>query len=85
MGLLCEPIPGRGEVPSVDKGPVSMVRDIVLFKEDKDLAALFISDLGDIKYSGSGVVCEMGRAVVWWAKLSNKTMGKGLPGAKVRG
>jgi hypothetical protein len=37
-----------------------MVRDVILFKEDEDSAALFVGDLGDIKYGGRGAVCEVG-------------------------
>jgi hypothetical protein len=28
--------------------------------KDKDLATLFVGDLGDIEYGGSGAVCEVG-------------------------
>jgi hypothetical protein len=37
-----------------------MVRDVVLVEEDKDSAVLFVGDLGDIEYGGSGAVCEVG-------------------------
>jgi hypothetical protein len=36
-----------------------MVCDVVLVKEDKDSVALFVGDLGNIKYSGRGAVCEV--------------------------
>jgi hypothetical protein len=60
IGLVCEAISGRGKVPSVDECPVSVVREVVLVKEDEDSAALFVGDLGDIEYGGRGAVCEVG-------------------------
>jgi hypothetical protein len=59
VGLVCKAVSGRGEVPSVDEGPVSVVGDVVLVKEDENSAALFVGDLGDIEYGGRGVVCEV--------------------------
>jgi hypothetical protein len=82
VGLICKAVSGRGEVPSVDEGPVAVVGDVILVKEGEDSAALFVSGLGDIEYGSRGAVCE---AVAWWAKLSSRMMGRGLPGAKARG
>jgi hypothetical protein len=63
IGLVCESILGRGKVPSIDEGPVAMVGEVVLVKEEEDTSALFVGNPGDVKYSGSGVVgkvCEGG-------------------------
>jgi hypothetical protein len=49
---------GKGRGTSVE-GPVSIVHDVVLFKEDEDSLTLFVSDLGNIEYGKSGVVCEV--------------------------
>jgi hypothetical protein len=59
VGLVCEAISGRGEVPSVDEGPVAMVGDVVLVKEDEDSTTLFVGDLGYIEYGGRGAVCKV--------------------------
>jgi hypothetical protein len=59
VGLVCEAVSGRGEVPSVDEGPVAVVGDVVMFKEGKGSAALFVGGLSDIEYGGRGAVCEV--------------------------
>jgi hypothetical protein len=81
VGLVCEAVPGRGEVPCVDESPIAMVGDIVVFKEGEDSSAVLVI---------SSMVAEewfarCARAVAWWAKLSSRMMGRGLPGVKARG
>ena len=56
VGLICEAVSGRGEVPSVDEGPIAVVGDVVTFEEGEDSVALFIGGLGDIEYGGRGAV-----------------------------
>ena len=66
VGLVCKAVSGRGEVPSVDEGPIAVVGDVVMFKEGEDSLALFVGGLGDIEYGGRGAVrevCEGGRLV----------------------
>jgi hypothetical protein len=52
-----------------------------MFREDEDLAVLFVGDLGDIEYGRRKTVCEVGKG----GCLVGKAMGRGLLGAKARG
>ena len=56
IGLICEAVSGRGEVPSVDEGPIAVVGDVVAFEEGENSSALFVGNPGDIEYGGRGAV-----------------------------
>ena len=72
VGLLCEAVPGWGEVASADETPVAMVGEFATVEEVEDSSFLLMGNSSDVVYIGGGLGCEVGQSVRLVAEVVEK-------------